>query len=169
MKTQEDNIVRMLALDNLRAMCEEASGMCHRFWIEKVSRSRVHIGYSNPDEYGNENPMYAVLPSFPSKQHFADPETDIISWLQDDRDNPRVLVEVMRVINDTWDGEGWQAFDPLWDQYATRGTGDDWQVIQCNSMGAASRAHMVAQHVAYHDKFDDGKRCQVCEDKTETE
>ena len=156
MKTQEDNLVRMLALDNLRAMCEEASGVCHRYWIEKVSRSRVHVGYSNPDEYGHENPMYAVLPSFPS------------SWPQDDRDNPRVLVEIMRVINDTWDGEGWQAFDSLWGQYATRGSGDDWKVMPCNSMGAASRAHMVAQHVAYHDKFDGGKRCQTCEDKTET-
>ncbi len=149
MKTQQDSPVRMLALDNLRAMCETASGMCHRYWIEKVSRSRVHIGYSNPDEWANENPMYAVLPCFPS------------SW-QQDRGNPRVLVEIMRVINDTWDGEGWQAFDPLWDQYATRGTGDDWAVIACDSMGAASRAAMVTQHVAYHDKFDGGKRCDVC-------
>lgn len=153
MKTQEDNIVRMLALDNLRAMCEAASGMCHRYWIEKVSRSRVHVGYSNPDEYGNENPMYVVLPSFPSP------------WPDDNRDNPRVLVETMRVINDTRDGEGWQAFQLLWDQYATRGTGDDWKVTACDSMGAASRAHMVAQHIAYHDKFDDGKRCQTCENK----
>ncbi len=154
MKTQQDNPVRMLALDNLRAMCEEASGTCHRYWIEKVSRSRVHVGYSNPDEWANENPMYLVLPSFPSP------------W-PEDKGNPRVLVEPMRVINDTWDGEGHQAFDPLWDLYATRGTGDDWKVVPClsyDSMGAASRAHMVAQHIAYHDSFDGGKRCQTCEE-----
>lgn len=150
MKTQQDNPVRMLALDNLRAMCEHVSGTCHRYWIEKVSRSRVHVGYSNPDEWANENPMYIVLPSFPSL------------W-PEDKDNPRVLVEPMRVINDTWDGEGHQAFDPLWDHYANRGP-DGWQVIACDSMGAASRASMVAQHVAYHNKFDGGKRCPICEE-----
>jgi len=126
MKTQQDNPVRMLALDNLRAMCEHVSGTCHRYWIEKVSRSRVHVGYSNPDEYGHENEMYLVLPSFPSP------------W-PEDKDNPRVLVEPMRVINDTWDGEGHQAFDSLWDHYAVRGP-DGWQVIACDSTGAASRA-----------------------------
>ncbi len=131
-------------------MCEDASGFCHRYWIEKVSRSRIHVGYSNPDEYGSESPMYAVLPCFPS------------TW-SDDKDNPRVLVDIMRVIGDTWHGEGWQAFDHLWGRYATRGTGDDWKVLACDSTGAASRAAMIAQHVAYHNKYDGGKRCQTCE------
>ncbi|KKL89576.1 hypothetical protein LCGC14_1913340, partial [marine sediment metagenome] len=138
--------------DNLHAMCAHASSMCHKYWISTVSRSRVHVGYSNPDEHGKENPMYVVLPSFPSP------------WPDDKRNNPRVLIEPMRVINDTWNGEGHQAFDMLWNHYANRGP-SGWDVVECDPMGAASRASMVAQHIAYHDKFDDGKRCQTCEDK----
>ncbi len=154
MKTQEDSVTRILALDNLREMCEAASGTSHRYWIETVSRSRVHIGYSNPDEWGAENPMFAVFPSFPSP------------WPADNRDNPRVLVEeCMRVINDTWNGEGWQAFDPVWAYYALRGK-DGWRTLRCET-GAASRAHMVAQHIAYHNAVDSGERCATCKE-TET-
>lgn len=89
----------MVALENLRAMCEHVSGTCHRYWIEKVSRSRVHVGYSNPDEYGHESPMFAVFPCYPS----------------DDADNPHVVLDYLNVVHDSRDGEGWQCFEILRD------------------------------------------------------
>jgi len=45
--------------------------------------------------------MYAVLPCYPS------------DW-EGDADNPRVVLDVLRVIGDR-DGEGWQAFEPVFD------------------------------------------------------
>lgn len=92
----------MVALENLRAMCQQVSTTCHRYHVSKVTRSRVHVEYSNPDEYGHERPMTAVFPSYPSR------------W-PGDEENPRVLLEIMRVLNDSWHGEGWQAFDVLLD------------------------------------------------------
>ena len=143
---QQDNPVRLLALKNLRIMCEHASGVCHRYWIEKVTRSRVHIGYSNPDEYAHESPMFAVLPCFPSG----------------DGDNPSVVVDVMRVLHDTDGGEGWQHFGLLLSQYATRSGSGVWCVVPCDSMMAAAKASMIAQHHAYHKSFDDGRLCVLC-------
>ena len=102
MRTQQDTRVRMVALANLEAMCERISGVAHRFEVSKVSRSRVHVTYSNPDEWGNEHPMTAVYPCYPS------------AW-PGDEDNPRVVLNVLRIINDAWDGEGWQAFVQLTD------------------------------------------------------
>lgn len=147
MKTQQDTSVRMLALENLRAMCENASGVCHRYWIEKVSRSRVHIGYSNPDEYAHESPMFAVLPVIPSSFP---------------GDSPRVIVQVLRVIHDADDGEGWQYFDVLWTQYATHDGSGDWRVLDCDPMQDGSKAYMIAQHRAYHIRYDDGQMCEIC-------
>ena len=117
MRTQQDHKVRVLALDNLREMCKAASGTAHRYWIEKVSRSRVHVGYSNPNEYGSESPMFAVLPCYPSP------------WSQDGTDNPRVVLDVTRVLHDSHNGEGWQAFDMVWQYTATRGPDGAWRVV----------------------------------------
>ena len=97
MKTQFDGNRRVVSLSNLKAMCERVSGTCHRFAVSKVSRSRVHVEYSNPDEYGNEDPMTAVFPCYPSF------------------DTVAVVLDIVRVINDTWHGEGWQSFDVLMD------------------------------------------------------
>lgn len=102
MKTQQDSKVRMVALENLKAMCKRVSGVCHRYSVTKVSRSRVHVEYSNPDEYGHEHPMTAVFPCYPS-------------GFGDDAENPRVILEYLRIMNDNWDGEGWQAFEILRD------------------------------------------------------
>lgn len=102
MKTQQDTTVRLVALENLKAMCEHVSGTCHRYWVERVTRSRVWVGYSNPNEYGSERPMFAVLPCFPSD--FAD-----------DAENPRVLLDPLRIVHDDADGEGWQSFGMLWE------------------------------------------------------
>ena len=64
-RLQSDNKVRVVALSNLRAMCERTSGiMCHKYWIESISEHRVTVGYSNEDEYAAEHPMYAVFPAY---------------------------------------------------------------------------------------------------------
>lgn len=100
MKTQQDTQVRVVSLENLKAMCERASGTCHRYWIEDYSKTRVKVGYSNPSEYGSENPMFAVFPAYPSV------------WAEDE-ENPRVVLDMLKIVHDSWGSEGWQAFDPL--------------------------------------------------------
>jgi hypothetical protein len=101
MKTQFDSQVRMVNLVNLVAMCGHQSGFSHRYTVSKISRSRVHVEYSNPDEYGNESPMTAVFPCFPN------------DFGPENADNPYIVLQIMRVVGDTWNGEGWQAFDQL--------------------------------------------------------
>lgn len=98
-KTQRDYPVRVVSLANLKAMCSHVSGTCHRFSVVKESKSRIHVEYSNPDEYGSDNPMIAVFPCFPSGEE----------------ENPNVVLEYMRIVGDSWNGEGWQAFEPLRD------------------------------------------------------
>ena len=63
-RLQSDNPARVVTLANLRAMCDRASGMCHRFWVESYSANRVKVGYSNPDEYVTDNPTYAIFPAW---------------------------------------------------------------------------------------------------------
>lgn len=105
MRLQSDQKVRVVALDNLRAMCARVSGTAHRFSVVKVSRSRVHVEYSNPDEWGREHPFVAVFPCYPSSER------------NEDRDNPCVVLSMMRTIGEPSDygGEGWQAFAPVLD------------------------------------------------------
>lgn len=128
MRTQADMTVRVVAVSNLEAMCERISSTCHSFDVTKVSRSRVHVEYSNPDEFrecpfwdhsvpfvGNENPMTAVFPCYPNPF---------------DAENPYVILDITRVINDTWHGEGWQAFQELIDcpqLYRSRPDANDWK------------------------------------------
>jgi hypothetical protein len=100
MLTQQDTNVRVVALENLKAMCNHVSRMCHRFTITKVTDSRVHVQYSNPNEYGSEFPMTAVFPCYS---------------LGAEKENPSVVLDILRVNHDSWDGEGWQAFDILLD------------------------------------------------------
>jgi hypothetical protein len=96
MKTQYDTKVRAVALENLKAMCAHISGTCHRYRVVKVTRSRVHVEYANPDEYGREDPIVAVYPCLPG---FAP-------------DNPIVIFTIVRVINDQ-DEDRWQDFSVL--------------------------------------------------------
>lgn len=103
MKTQFDSKVRVVSVENLKAMCERVSGVCHRYRVETVSRSRVKVSYSNPNEYGTEHPMIAVFPCYPSGSR------------EDDKENPCVVLEYLNVLGDNWDGEGWQAFEVLRD------------------------------------------------------
>jgi len=101
MKTQFDNSVRIVSLENLRAMCEKVSGICHRYEIESVSANRVKVSYSNPDEYGHSSPMVASFPCYPCDDT--------------DKEQRAVILEILRVTGDNWGGEGWQAFHPLLD------------------------------------------------------
>lgn len=98
MKTQQDSHVRVVALENLRAMCDRVSGTAHRYTVSKVSRSRVHVEYSNPDEYATDHPVTVVFPCYPS------------NWLQDGADNPRILFDPLRLFGD---GADWDMFSPL--------------------------------------------------------
>jgi len=66
MNTHFDKKVRVVSLENLKAMCDRASGECHRFEVTKVTRSRVHVTYSNPDEYAVDHPVTAVYPIYPN-------------------------------------------------------------------------------------------------------
>jgi hypothetical protein len=100
MTTQQDHKVRIVALENLRAMCARASGMAHRYTVDSFSKSAVRITYSNPNECGSPRPMTMILRAYPS------------AW-SGDRENPRVILEAGRVIHDTEDGEGWQSFEPV--------------------------------------------------------
>lgn len=77
---------------NLRAMCARISGMCHRFSVERITKRFAYVVYSNPNEYGTERPMTALYPVMP---------------------DGRIVLDVHDVKNDSWDGEGWQAFEQL--------------------------------------------------------
>ncbi len=116
MKTQYDSRVRVVALSNLEAMCKRVSGMCHRYEVAKVTRSRVHVEYSNPDEWGNEHPMIAVFPCYPARDFGQD-------------EGCYVILDYLRILHDTWDGEGWQAFEVLRDcpeLFRSRPDANDW-------------------------------------------
>lgn len=141
MKTQFDHKVRTVSLENLRAMCARASGVCHRYEVIKVSRSRVHVQYSNPDEYGTPNPVTAVYPCYPSTF--------------DLHENPAVVIgEYLRIVNDR-DGTAHQVFDAvfhteLWrqpihggDAWYTRAEidGTDWYLCPDNKLRKVDRTH----------------------------
>ena len=83
-------------------MCERISGMCHTYKVVKVSRSRVHVEYSNPDEYGRDRPVVAVYPCFPGNVG------------EQDDENPYVILHALRYLHDS-DGYDYQAFDVLTD------------------------------------------------------
>lgn len=104
MRIQADSKVRIVALSNLEAMCEHVSGVCHRYWVDRVTRHSVVVGYSNPNEYGSENPMYARFVAYPVSDFGEDP-----------KEARMVVMEIQAVTNDTWGGEGWQAFQCLLD------------------------------------------------------
>lgn len=99
---QSDKKVRVVALSNLEAMCARISGVCHRFEVVYVSGNRVKVEYSNPDEYGNPEPVRAEFPCYP------------IGWHDDD--NRLVVLDPVRYTGCTGrNEESWQAFQQLYD------------------------------------------------------
>lgn len=53
--------VRIVSADQLRAMCDRASGTAHTFALD-MGKTRATITYSNPDEYGSARPFALRLP-----------------------------------------------------------------------------------------------------------
>lgn len=100
-QSQSDTRLRVVSLTNLRAMCDRVSGFAHTYAVSKVSRSRVHVEYSNPDEYGYPSPMTCVFPCIPGYT------------TEDGKDNPRVILDVLYILHDNWQGEGYQRFEPV--------------------------------------------------------
>lgn len=105
MKTQFDHKVRIVSLANLCAMCERISGVSHVYQVSKVSRSRVHVTYSNPDEYGNPEPITAVFPCYPSTF--------------EGHDNPAIVLDCVRIIG------GRDEYDPIQ---------KFWNLIECPTL-----------------------------------
>lgn len=105
MRLQGDKQTRVVFLDNLKAMCDRVSGMTHRYWVERVTRARVYVAYSNPDEYGYEQPYMAVFPLYPA------------NYGDENRDNPHVVLDMIDTVHEPNDyfGEGWQSFEALLD------------------------------------------------------
>jgi hypothetical protein len=103
MKIQCDYKKRVVALTNLQAMCERISGTCHRFSVVKVTPHTVYVEYSNPNEYGTEYPMQAVFPAWQTE-----------AWQAEGKDT-YIVLDILRVQNDSEDGGGWQNFQQLID------------------------------------------------------
>ena len=93
-------------------MCDRISGICHKFSVVKVAPHRVLVQYSNPNEYGSDNPVIAHYPCYPSGF---------------DSETPIVVLSAVRYTNDK--DEAWQAFEQLTDcQQLWRGQdGRAWQ------------------------------------------
>lgn len=96
MTTHFDHSQRVVGLNNLEAMCKRVSGTCHRFAVNKVTDNRVYVSYSNPDEYGSERPITAVLPAYPA------------------HDNVAVVFHPLKFTGGR-DEYDYQAFEQLWD------------------------------------------------------
>lgn len=111
MKTQFDWQKRIVSAENLTAMCEHISGIAHRYTVVKVSRSRAHVEYSNPDEWGNARPITAVFPVIPGTDN-----------------NPAIVLDLIHCIGDR-DGYEYQAFDSLLycPPLHRRGPDDEWK------------------------------------------
>lgn len=113
MKTQFDSMKRVVALSNLEAMCEHISGTCHKFEIVKTTANSVRVQYSNPDEYGNPEPVTAIYPA----------------WK--DYDGMAVCLDALRYTGCTGKNEeAWQAFYQLTDCPALsrcNPDSDDWR------------------------------------------
>ena len=83
-------------LDTLRRVLENNSGMCHKYEVGNVSKHRVKVGYSNPDEYGNDNWTYAIFPRY--------------TWRAFGQVTTIVVLEIIGMVNDPEDYL-WQCFD----------------------------------------------------------
>jgi hypothetical protein len=96
---QFDQNPRWVSINNLRAMCERVSGcVCHQFKVEKITPRFIYVSYSNENEYATPNPMIAVFPR-----------------LDFHKGEIGAVLEYHNIINDSWDGEGWQAFEAIRD------------------------------------------------------
>ena len=52
-----DAKARVVSIAVLRAILDDASGMAHRYTLDRVESTRAVVVYSNPDEYGSDRPV----------------------------------------------------------------------------------------------------------------
>lgn len=114
MRIQQDHKVRVVACDNLRAMCAEISGMAHRYEVTRLTPHRVYVTYDNPDEWGFTHPITVAFPSYPQPKVW-DP----------DGDNPNVVLDAVRYIGCPEHEDPYQLFYPLWSCPVLRRTGPE--------------------------------------------
>lgn len=76
-------------IDTLGKILEDGSGVCHRYGISSIGANRIKIGYSNPNEYGTDDWVYAVYP--------------IYSYTAFSRKTTIVVLDLVDVINDPHD------------------------------------------------------------------
>jgi len=102
---QYDHPVRVVALQNLEAMCEHVSGgMCHKFTVTHVGKTSASVTYSNEDEHGRARPFRMVFKAYQRAG----------TW---GRTDTFIMLEPSRTVGETPDhgGEGWQSFLPVID------------------------------------------------------
>jgi hypothetical protein len=100
MKTQFDNKVRVVSLENLKAMCERVSGVSNGYHIDKITTNRVYVS-TNTATAGS---VTAIFPCWPSK------------FAIDGKDNPSVALDILRITGATDDDyDASQEFDLLLD------------------------------------------------------
>lgn len=91
---------RVVSLDRLEQLCKEASSMCHRYEVTKVSKNYAYVCYNNPDEWGNSHPLTATFP--------------VYKW---NWDKIAVVLDISRVYGDkSPDQCGYESFHTLMEQ-----------------------------------------------------
>ena len=94
----------LVELGILEEACAVSSGMCRKYTVEE-GKTQVTVCFSNPDEYGNDQPVGAVFPLVKTQTGKA------------------VLLEALRYRGEQSDGRNpyrdpefvWQCFSPLLD------------------------------------------------------
>jgi hypothetical protein len=74
---QMDVKMRVVALSNLRAICEHESTTTKHYSVDSVSDKRVKVSFNNPDEYGIDFPFVAEFPCYPFP-HFGTDDIAIV-------------------------------------------------------------------------------------------
>ncbi len=100
-EVQYDGRLRVVALANLLAMCAHISGMCHTYRVRE-GRDVVYVTYSNPNEYGRDRKITITLPIV--YRAFGAAMIGLA---------PECIGRMTGPGCGTWQGEEWQAFDPL--------------------------------------------------------
>lgn len=58
---QFDYPTREVSISNLYAMCDYSSGTVRSYYVYQHTKNRIHVAYTNPDEYGNTQLVVAVF------------------------------------------------------------------------------------------------------------
>lgn len=127
MKTQFNWLVRVVALENLEAMCDECSGGAYEFGIVKTTPHRVYVRCSGFDGIDRQPPPIAAV--YPCYQ------------LPDDPGEVSVVLDPIRYTGDRAD-EAFRAFDILTDCAMYYNT--DWQ---CWAEDPRTREELIQDHV----------------------